>query len=82
MHTVITGTHWHTKKFTGTQKDDCSDPVFSTEMTLTAANHIRSMISGCLFIKHQMQLTKQNTGDFIHIILLHISWNFLTILTI
>jgi len=82
MHAVIAGTHWHAMKFTDTQKNEYNDPVFSTEMTLTGTNHICFMISGCLFIKHQMQLTKQNKADFIHTILLHISWNFLTILTI
>jgi hypothetical protein len=69
-------------KFTGTQKDEHNDPVFSAVMTLTGTNHIRFMISGLLFIKHQMQLPKQNKADFIHIILLHISGNFLTIHTI
>lgn len=49
-HAVITGTHWHAMKFTGTQKDECNDPVFSTELTLTGTNHVRFMISGCLFI--------------------------------
>jgi hypothetical protein len=73
MHAVITGTHWHAMKFTGTQKDECNDPVFSTEMTPTGTNHIRFVILRSLFIKHQMQLTKQNNADFIHIILLHIS---------
>jgi len=71
MHAVITGTHRHAMKFTGTQKDECNDPVFSAEITLTGTNHIR-FISGSLFIKHQMQLTKQNKADFIHIFLLHI----------
>lgn len=50
MHAVITGTHWHAMKFTGTQKNECNDPAFSTELTLTGTNHICFMIWGCLFI--------------------------------
>jgi hypothetical protein len=64
-HAVITGTHWHVMKFTGTQKDECNDPVFSTDVTLTGTNHIRFKISRCLFIKHQMQLTKENKAKMV-----------------